>query len=403
MVIKDVPINHSILLWARREANLSPARAASKAGIKDLKARGDKESLPSVLRLGRWEEGTDTPTFAQLEKLAKAYRRPVLTFFLPQPPVKETRITDFRTVGSKVVDSEAFSSEFSALLRRIEALQVSLHDLTRQAGAKRLPFVGSANTHVRPNQVVQSIRTTLGYPLDAQKRLGDSNQVFSDIRAKAEEHGIFALLEGNLGSWHTDIEPEVFRGISISDEFAPLIVVNPNDAKTARIFTLVHELCHIWLGDTGVSNWISLNIKTNSTFDNELFCDQVAAEFLVPHDDLINEWKQVRADNIKAKIERISYIFAVSTVVVARRILDLGYIDTNYYWSYYNECSLEWDRIKNAMRQKKNRPSYRIRTRSRLGNRLISTVMGAAREGRISELDASRMLNVKINHFAEIT
>lgn len=403
MIAKDLPINHTILVWARKEANLSLARAASKAGIKDLKARGDKETLPSVVRLERWEEGAETPTFAQLENLAKAYRRPVLTFFLPRPPLKATRLKDFRTVANVAVDSEAFSSEFSALLRRIEALGVSLHDLTRQSGAKPLPFVGTANTRMRPDQLVQNIRSILDYSLDAQKKAGESDRVFSDIRTKAEERGIFVLLEGNLGSWHTDIEPDVFRGVSISDEFAPLIVVNPTDAKTARVFTLAHELCHIWLGDSGVSNWTSLDIRTKSNLDNELFCDQVAAELLVPRDDLMKEWTHVRFGNLDTKIDFVSKIFGVSTIVIARRILDLGYIDTAYYWSYYNERKLEWDNFKKALRQKKGQPSYRIRTRARLGNRVISTVMTAAREGRISELDASRMLSVKINHFAEIT
>ncbi|MDD5288482.1 MAG: XRE family transcriptional regulator [Dehalococcoidales bacterium] len=403
MVVRDIPVNHNILLWARKEANLSPARAAIKAHIKDLKARGEKDTLPSATRLERWENGTDIPSFTQLENLAKAYRRPVLTFFLTKPPIKQTRIRDFRTIGNQSIDSESFSSEFSALLRRIESLQLSLHDLIQLSGSKPLPFVGSVEINVPVNRIVQNIRTTLDYSLDAQKRAGNSDKLFSDIRIKAEEKGLFILLEGNLGSYHSDIEPDVFRGVSISDNLAPLIVVNPNDSKTARIFTLIHEICHIWLGDTGVSNWISLNTDTKSIFQNELVCDRVAAEFLVPHDDLVKEWQQLGIGNIDNKIQLISDIYAVSTIVVARRIFELGYIERDYYWNYYNQCKSEWDKLKETIHQKKNVPSYRNRMRSRLGNRLISTVMGAAREGKISDLEASRLLSVKINHFDDIS
>jgi Zn-dependent peptidase ImmA (M78 family)/transcriptional regulator with XRE-family HTH domain len=401
MVTKNIPINHNILEWARKDANLSPSRAVIKARIKDLKARGGKESLSSILRLEKWEKGIEIPTFPQLENLAKAYRRPVLTFFLTEPPAKETRLKDFRTIGNKSLDSDAFSSEFSALLRQTEALQISVHDLLEDSGIKPLSFVGSATTHMPTVRVAQAIRNTLKYPLDVQKR-ARADQVFSDIRNRAEEQGIFVLLQGNLGSWHTDIVPEVFRGIAFSDQLAPFIVVNPNDAKAAMIFTLIHELCHIWLGDTGISNLSNLDIHSKSEFENELFCNQVAAEFLVPQDDLVREWNKPHFKSITTSIEHVSDLFSVSRIVIARRILDLGYIDEKFYWDYFNECQIEWKKLKDILRSKKTKVPYKIRTRSRLGGRLINTVISAAREGRISELDASRMLNVKINNFSNI-
>jgi Zn-dependent peptidase ImmA (M78 family)/transcriptional regulator with XRE-family HTH domain len=401
MVTREIPINHLILEWARKEANLSPDRAAIKAGIKDLKARGRKEALSPILRLEKWEKGIETPTFPQLEKLAKAYRRPVLTFFLTERPTKETLLKDFRTIGDKAIDSDAFSSEFSALLRQTEALQISLRDIIEASNNKRLEYVGSTNINIPSIKVAQAIRDTLKYPLEVQKK-ARRDQVFNDIRNKAGEIGIFILLQGNLGSWQTDITPEVFRGISFSDELAPLIIVNPNDTKAAMIFTLIHELCHIWLGDTGISNLNTLNIQSKSDFENELFCNQVAAEFLVPKIDLDNEWNRVRFMSISSRIEHFSESYNVSKIVIARRILDLGYIDEKTYWGYFNEFQQEWEKIKEILHNKKNKVPYAIRARSRLGGRLINTVIGAAREGRISELDASRLLNVKINNFSKI-
>ncbi len=270
MVTKDIPVNHDILVWARKEANLSLFRAANKAGIKDLKARGQKEGIPSTMRLERWEQGIETPTFPQLEKLAtKAYRRPVLTFFLTEPPIKLTRLQDFRTIGGRAIDSDLFSPEFSALVRQIEALQLNVHDLLLDIGSKPLPFVASITPNATPIQVAQQIRSVLEYSFKNQRDTGDYNQVFSDIRNKAEQHGIFILLEGNLGSYHTNIAPEVFRGLAISDNIAPFIVTNPNDAKPAMIFTLIHELSHVFRGETGISNMNSFDIsKRTLTYQN---------------------------------------------------------------------------------------------------------------------------------------
>ncbi len=404
MATKSIPVNHNILVWARKEANLSRAHAANKACINDLKARGEKESLSSAVRLERWEEGVETPTFPQLEKLAKAYRRPVLTFFLPEPPRKKTRLEDFRTIGGKDIDSDAFGPEFSALLRQIEALQLNMYDLLLDTGSKPLPFVASVSPNTTPVQVAQHIRNLLDYSFDNQKAAGDYNRVFSDIRTKAEQQGVFILLEGNLGSYHTKIAPEVFRGLAISDNIAPFIVINPNDAKPAMIFSLIHELSHVLRGETGISNLNSLDISNiNLPYQNELFCDQVAAEFLVPGDYLLSEWGKINTNYpLEDYIKAISRKFSVSRIVIARRLLDFNRIDNDFYWKFYEVCQDEWRQIYKTKRTKEVIIPYRVRIRSRLGGKLIGTVIGAAREGRISELDASRMLNVKINNFSKI-
>jgi len=404
MVTKDIPVNHNILVWARKEANLSPSRVTIKAGIKDLKARGKKEGVPSTIRLERWEQGIEIPTFYQLEKLAKAYRRPVLTFFLTEPPIKLTRLQDFRTIGSRAIDSDAFSPEFSALVRQTEALQFNIHDLLLDIGSKPLSFVASIAPDATPIQVAQQIRSLFEYSLENQRDAVYYDQVFSDIRMKAEQQGIFVLLEGNLGSYHTNIAPEVFRGLAISDNIAPFIVINPNDAKPAMIFSLIHELSHVFRGETGISNLNSLDVsKRTSPYENELFCDQVAAEFLVPERDLLREWDKLTIGySPEESIKRIARQFSVSRIVIARRLLDFGQIDKDFYWEFFNACQEEWQQIARFKRTKEIKIPYRIRTRSRLGNRLIDTVIGAAREGRISELDASRMLNVKINNFSKI-
>ena len=405
MVTRDIPVNHEILAWARKEANLSPPNAAIKAGIKDLKARGKKEAVSHILRLERWEKGIDTPTFPQLQKLAKAYRRPILTFFLSTPPKKEVHFLDFRTLGNKETEINTFEAEFSALVRQSEAIQKSVREILQESNKELLSFVGSITLHSDPVEVAHNIRDTLNCDFTNQKKIRTVQSLFSFIRDKSEEKGIYVIVQGNLGSRHTNMSPNVFRGFTISDKLTPFIIINPNDTKTANVFTLVHELCHVWLGDTGVSNWNSLNIQEpKPTIQNEQFCDQVAAEFLVPKTDLLKQWEMLtigyEADVV---IKRIARQFKVSPIVIARRLLEFNKISSEAYWNWYDDYQDEWMRIKEEFKSKETEPpSYRIRTRTKLGNALINTVMDATHEGKISELDASVILNVKINNFSKI-
>ncbi len=405
MVTRDIPVNNEILAWARNEANLSPPSAAIKAGIKDLKARGKKEGVSSILRLERWEKGIDTPTFPQLQKLAKAYRRPILTFFLSTPPKKEVHLLDFRTFGNKETEINTFEAEFSALVRQSEAIQKSVREILQESNKEPLSFVGTITLHSDPVAVAHNIRDTLNCDFTNQKKIRTVPSLFSFIRNKSEEKGIYVMVQGNLGSRHTNMSSNVFRGFTISDKLAPFIIINPNDTKTANVFTLVHELCHVWLGDTGVSNWNSLNIQEpKPTIQNEQFCDRVAAEFLVPKADLLKQWETLtigyEADVV---IKRIARQFKVSPIVIARRLLEFNKISPEAYWAWYDDYQNEWITIKEELKSKETEPpSYRIRTRTKLGNALINTVIDATREGKISELDASVILNVKINNFSKI-
>ena len=169
MVTNDIPINRDILIWARETANLSTGRAATKAKISDLKPKGNKEALSSKQRLERWEQGIDKPTFSQLEKLAKAYRRPLITFFLKEKPIQQSILQDFRTIANKTIEENAFSPEFSAFKRKIESLYITTKDLLQDIGSKELTFVGSIKRNFSVIDVAKIIRDLLDYPISIQR------------------------------------------------------------------------------------------------------------------------------------------------------------------------------------------------------------------------------------------
>ncbi|MFH0768091.1 MAG: ImmA/IrrE family metallo-endopeptidase [Chloroflexota bacterium] len=405
MVIKDIPINHDILVWARKQANLSTERAAQKAKITKIKHGVLAELLTPSLRLEQWEEGNGSPTYSQLINLAKAYRRPILTFFLSEPPKKEIHILDFRSLGNKEAEIIGSEAELSALIRQTEATQKSVREILQESNKEPLHFVGSISLQANPIEVANNIRKTLNYDLTKQSRIRTPDDLFSFIRNKAQEKGIYVIVQGNLGSHHTNMGPNVFRGFTLSDKIAPFIAINPNDTKTANVFTLAHELCHLWLGDTGISNWNSLNIQDfEPSIKNEQFCDQVAAEFLVPKVDLLRDWDLLTIGyEVDIVIKRIARQFKLSPIVIARRLLEFDKISSEDYWEWYNDYHADWLVVKEELKKrKKEPPSYKIRTRTRLGTALINTVMDATREGKISELDASLILNVKVNNFIKI-
>jgi len=401
MPAKEVPANPVILRWAREDANLSHEEAAAKAGVSALKPRGEKPGVSSSRRIELWENGDEPLTLGQLKKLAHAYRRPLMTFFLSSPPIKQSILADFRTVGDK--PSVRSTPEFSALVRQLEALQRELKGLLQEASHQALPFIGSMSISDGIFNVARDMRRVLSFSFSKQKALRDSNSLFTAIRNHAEEQGIFIVKKGDLGSHHSKVSPDEFRGLAISDETAPLVCINPNDANAAQLFTLVHELAHLWTGRTGISNYDSVKKNTiDGANDSEHFCNAVAAEFLVPQAVLESHWQMLcHGDNILNDISTTAKSFKVSRFVIARRLNDLQMIDDATYWSIFKTLQKDWVAHQHALKAKGGSPPYQIQVKSRLGRRLLSTVIGAALEGRLSYNNASRMLNLKIDHFKD--
>jgi len=393
-----VPINNSILKWAREEAGFSLVEAATKAKISELKPRGKFLGLKPWERLKQWEEGVESPSLNQLKQVAKAYRRPILTFFLQKEPQNESFLRDFRTVGERPV-SYLKSPEFAALVRRIEALQKHTKMLLEERQHERVPFVGSINTDEDMSSAVDKIRKALNFPFDDQQRISNKNVLLGALRERAEGAGVFIIFEGNLGSWHTDISPDVFRGLVISDDTAPFIVINPNDSKAAQVFTLAHELVHLWLGDNGVSNFDSLHINREGVQEREKYCNGVAAEFLVPKRWLILAWKNKLEEDLNKNIKSLSAKFKVSEICIARRLVDLRLISKETYWEQYALYIARLKALRQKQRESETGPDPTILKRYKLGTKLIHTIGDATEEGRISELEASQLLNIKIDSF----
>ena len=264
-------VNPEILKWARETAGLTLEEASHKLDIH--KARGISPSE----RLTEYETGKSEPSRPILLKMVKQYRRPLIVFYTDKPPQKGDRGQDFRHLPDHNNETDAI---VDAMIRDIQVreriLRAALED---EEEVKILDFVGSMRISDGVRSIVDSIKDTIDFDLDQFRKQPTLEDAFKYLRAKVEDAGVFVLLIGDLGSHHTTLTPEVFRGFAISDSIAPFIIINDHDSKAAWSFTLIHELVHIWLGQTGISS-------TDSELEIEKLCNAVASELFLPDNEL---------------------------------------------------------------------------------------------------------------------
>lgn len=389
----SVPANLTILRWAREDAGLSLEEAADRANIKPLKPRGQKLGVTPAERLQSIEAGEQPLSSTLLKALAKAYRRPEITFFLPTPPHKEEFLVDFRTVDSK--PNSADSPEFAALKRRIISLHKALKYIAEAEEEAPLAFVNSQTSNSSVSSVVAAIRSVLGPDPRKVSKIRNEAEFFKALRDQAQHAGIYVILLGDLGSHHSAISLEEFRGMCISDSLAPMIIINPNDTLKARVFSLLHEICHIFIGVTGYCNEDGM-IKSHYDRAQETFCNAVAAEYLVPECELSEENIQ---EPLIQSIDKIAKKFKVSSIVIARRAKDINKIthtDYNYIVQKYIERARAF---KNDMR---GGPDANTVMAFHLGKKLVSALMNATSSGYIGFNDVSSLLGISVARLEKV-
>ena len=380
-------VNPDILRWARETAGLTLDEASRKLGISVTR------SMSPIERLSSLEEGITEPTRPMLLKMAKHYRRPLIVFYMEKPPQKGNRGQDFRTLPESF--PETTNALVDALIRDIQARQSIMRAALKDEEEDVLPltFVGSLRISDGVESIVNAIRDVTKVDLDAYRGQRSYNDAFKYLRNKVEEAGIFVLLIGDLGSNHTAFDLDVFRGFAISDEIAPFIVINDRDSRAAWSFTLIHELAHIWLGQTGISS-------ANSELEIEQFCNKVASEFLLPDVYLgaFNLSEVTDFEERKNTISEFAHSQNISSSMVAYKLYLLGEIDRPSWIQLHREYRRLWlkarDDRKKSRKGKKGGPSYYVVKRHRLGENLISLVHQMMIGGTITTSKASKVLGV---------
>jgi Zn-dependent peptidase ImmA (M78 family)/DNA-binding XRE family transcriptional regulator len=371
--------NPEVFRWARESAGLEPEGAARAIGIVPT-------SLMAI------EHGEKEPSRTTLLKMAKVYRRSLLTFYLPAPPPKGDRGEDFRTVvEDRTVEADA---DVDALVRDLRARQSLVRAvLEDDEDVQPLAFVGSARMNDGVPALTQSIEQMLRATRTQYRAQKDAESAFAFLRERAEHAGVFVLLIGNLGSHHSAIPVEAFRGFAIADPIAPFIVINDGDARAAWSFTLLHELAHLWLGATGVSGAGVPEKKI------ERFCNDVASEFLLPRADV--KAIDLAGLDLDAQIDVIAdhaNRWRVSRQMVAYGLLKADHITPEAWRSLEAGIRERWvaERRREKDRSKdSDGPSYYVVRRHRLGHAMLDFARRYTDAGALSPSKAAKVLGVR--------
>ena len=390
-------INPAMLVWAREGAGLEVEEAAARLGF--IRST-ERES--GAQRLMALENGERAPTRTQLLELARVYRCPLLSFYMKRPPGRGDRGEDFRQSAGAVSRRE--SSLLDALLRDIRARQEMIRSLLEdEEESHELAFVGSASIDDGARAVAASIASTLDFDHRGREaRRGDADALFKTLRECAESAGAFVLLIGDLGSHHTALGVEVFRGFAISDRVAPFVVINDQDARAARSFTLIHELAHIWLDRSGVSGAPSPDAPRSPEDRIEQFCNDVAGEFLLPAEALHAQPAELAAGDKQGAEDAIRVLaeaWSVSEPMAAYRLKRTGRIATAVYRDLISDYAARWQRQRKRQRERNRErdgaPSAYVIRRSRLGRALLDVVQRTLRDNVLTHTKAAKLLGVK--------
>lgn len=384
-------INPVVLKWCREQTGYSISDVVEKVNISDTKATSKKEAVSAVQKLEKWENGKDVPSYTVLQKLASFYKRPLLTFFMPNPPVVQNKLVDFRTLDSLPHGKD--SPEFAKLKRQIFYLQESLSDLQKNDNASRLDFINSVSVNTNIFQFVQNIRQRLSFSYDEQRAYKKDEVLFSVLREKIEDLGVYVVIRGSFEK----IPLDEFRGIAITDEYAPLILINGRDSVVARTFSMLHELAHIFLGVSSESNYQQIRDP------KEAFCNKFAAEFMMPTEEVNrifpNRIKETSASVIMDTLSLEAKKHNVSMMTLLYRLSDVGKISSAMVRQIENTIK---SRVKEKRETQEGGPDRNKIDKLYLGDKVISTVLNARDAGTISDSSASALLNVKEYRFDRI-
>ena len=362
-----VPVRPELLTWARERAGRDVA-----------------SMVKPFPKLEAWERGEVQPTLKQLERFAKVTHTPVGYLFLPEPPVERVPIPDFRTIAGEPIARP--SPDLLDTLYTCQQRQEWYRDFARSMGEGSQSMVGSVQ---RTDDVVRTaarIREALGFDLDERRQMATWTDALRHFIEQADGVGILVMVSGVVGSNNRrKLDPEEFRGFALVDDLAPLVFINGADTKAAQMFTLAHELVHIWLGQSALSDSQARLLPDHEV---ERWCSRVAAELLVPLAIMRDEYQP--GGNLRAELDRLARYFKVSTLVVLRRIHDAGGITDDDYWAAY-ETELEW--LRSLL--KGSGGNFYLTLGARVSKRFARALVVSTLEGRSSFTEAFRLLGFK--------
>lgn len=378
-------ITPKVLKWARESARMPLEVAAAKVSV-------------STEKLNAWEKGETQPTIKQAASLAKAYRTPFALFFLSDIPSDFQPLQDFRRKTSKPLSTASIF-----IIREIQQKQAWISDVYKDNNDQPLPFVGKFSIHAPPQQVADDILGTL--QIDPQNYLTDNP--IKEWIDKAESNGIFISKTSFI---HTKLklDSEEMQGFSIADQYAPFVFINSDDWNAPQLFTLAHELAHVWIAESGISNETEPELKHKDKFHPvELFCSKVAANALMPT-GVMNNLKMSVFDSSK-DVFKTSKKLGVSSFAFLVRAFNLALISLDKYHKLKKEANAEFQAFLRKEEERKAKqkehegcPKYYLLLLNKNSRLFTQAVLDAFKGGIIEPTQASILLNTQVNNFSKL-
>lgn len=331
-----------------------------------------------------WLSGEIQPTLKQLEAFAKATHTSLGYFFLPEPPQERLPIPDFRTTVE--AELQRPSVDLLDTVYLCQQRQDWFRDYAGMHGYPKLAFVGSVSLQTEPAMAAARIRDVHQFNIAERQQLANWSEALRRFVEQVEAAGVLVMASGVVGSNNRrKLDPQEFRGFALADEVAPLVFINAADTKAAQMFTLAHELAHIWLGESGISDVPPMAPDQRV----ERWCNQVAAELLMPF-DAVHKGYRITGD-LRVDMVQLARLFKVSTLVALRRLFDLGAIDRETLWTTYRE---ELDRLRHLDRRTGSGGDFYRTLSVRVSKSFARALVESTLEGQTLFRDAYRLLGV---------
>ena len=368
-----------VLRWARERAGISPDDLAHKMNVK-------------VERVMDWEENGSI-SIAQADRLAARTHTPLGFLYLSKPPEVSLPIPDFRSPNADATHRRP-SVDLLETVYSMQQRQAWMHEDLIASGAEPLSFVGSFSIESSYSDVADGMRRALGISSGWAQELPSWIDALRFLRDRMDASRVLVILNGVVGnSTNRKLDRDEFQGFALVNEYAPLIFVNNTDFIAAKMFTLAHEFAHICTGESGVSHFSRLRPSHHIV---ERFCDKAAAEFLVPESNLRQLWRSLPRTANRYQI--VARHFKVSEIVAARRLLDLGLIDRDIFFAFYDKRKQQgWSQPSTS-----DGGNFWNTQRWRIGPRFAAAVVRATKEGRVTYREAHSLTGLRGDAFDQL-
>lgn len=345
----------------------------------------DRSALDSKYpQLSNWINGKGQPTMKQLEKLAKTLHAPIGHFFEPAPLNEPSPLVDFRTFSGSNKNRKTPSPSLLDTIYDCQAKQYWYAQYCQMNREEENVLIGIHTIDDDPVEVATMINQKILNNLPKCINWADA---FRKRKMAIEQHNILVLTSGTVkGNTRRPLDIDEFRGFAICDNYAPLIFINAKDSIAARNFTLIHELAHLALGESGVSNDI---------YDQEVekWCDAVASEVLMPAGTIQDNY--TFQNDLDRTINKLAKLCKVSTQAILLRLrkLKLLRLDERAFWGYYQKEKNK--ALQELINNKSEGGNFYNTKPAAISNRFLTALAISTYEGHTLFRDAMNLANVK--------